>query len=791
MTKSNQFFAKAVGMPFLGWTTLTALIVPLWICTAAASDNIGYCNAVQNKIGFIRYPLGTIGAWTTAAGDTADVITRAPRVYPCVNDVVTRGEKDDWRSSVSGDPSLLTIQYAKDKPSGAARVVMSVTPHVTVFKTTFPTNARKTYMVFDFRRATVDKWAALYSWTNRTVSRVDPRTFQATIGEPGKKGAFYEIHFSVPCTAWGTIDSSGRNTEGASSETDEGPIMYAQFDSSPVTVAVAESFTSLQKAGEFLDSEFTDFDAVHQKCRAAWNKVLDRVELEGSETSKRMAYTALYTMYANIINGSDGSRYASLYPRPLSVASSAYWEFIGGYHSCAWDNTRATYPFLLLAYPEVMTDVVNTYLARQKRDGYMGGDSCLFTGTRTANIRQTPVLVAQAYYSAVPADYPEIYEAMKKDFANDRFVEGLRTKGYLTGPATGGWSCSRTLEFDTGFASLALLASAEKDQERAAEYLRLSKSYTNLWDSTNKAFRVKDPDGNWGPIENSKISWSPNPQGLFEGKTRDWQFAVPHDPYGMLSLPGQEGFVKRLTDYCLNDAWFNDYQEIYPYLLYYAGAPNKTQEIIRKSWVPLFDQGVMYEGVKAKAPHDGWQTHYTGVSGWLLCSMLGLYPSRAPSGQFIISSPSITRAVIHNGKASIRIVAKNNEGGNIYIRSIRVDGKIYPAYMIPAKRLAAGASIELEMGSDPTRGLGDLYIGSSDGFIQDAELPSSSRLNCTIEAPVGTAITKIHSRTKPAKIVVNGREDQTWEYAQASRTVTIHTMGTARIDVLCNLGNAR
>src|SRR5512143_240741 len=102
---------------------------------AQAQDNLPYCNAVQNKVGFIRYPLGTIAAWSTASGETADVITRAPRIYPCIGDPVVKVEKDDWRESITGEPSLLSIRYRADKPSGGSAVAITVSPHVTVFKT--------------------------------------------------------------------------------------------------------------------------------------------------------------------------------------------------------------------------------------------------------------------------------------------------------------------------------------------------------------------------------------------------------------------------------------------------------------------------------------------------------------------------------------------------------------------------------------------------------------------------------------------------------------------------------
>ncbi len=753
---------------------------------ALALDNTKYCNAVQGKVGFIRHPLGALGAWSTDFGEVADVMTRVPRVYPCLNSVVVKPVKDDWRASITGDPSMLSVKYQPSKPSGASTATITVSPHVAVFTVAFPPGAENKYLVFDFGKGRVDPWAALNKWTNRKVTRIDNRTLQATIGEPGRSNACYLIRFSRPCAGSGTIDSSGAITEGADTVAGAGAGMYARFEDSTVTVAIAESFTSMAKAAEFLASEFAGFDGVRRNCQAAWNEVLDRVEIEGPETSKRMAYTALYTMFVNLIGADDGSCYSKYYPRPRSLASSAYWQFIGGFQSCCWDNFRTAYPFLMLAYPEVMSDVVNTYLAKYQRDGCVNGNTCLFagpTGDHT-NMRFSPVLIAQACNSGIQADYPKLYAALKDNFDSTAYVPaGFLTLGYVTQPATGGKACSETLEFATGMGSMAVLAKAVHDEEGARRYTRLSKSYTNVWDGANKVFRVKNADGAWGPINNTNWTWNPNPQGLFEGTTKDWMFAVPHDPYGLIDLPGQERLVERVVEYCLNDTWFNDYQYHYPYLLYYAGAPNEAQRIIRDAWVPLFQQGILYEGVRPKPPHNGWQTHYTSNAGWLLCSMLGLYPVPAPAGQYIISSPSVTKAVIHHAGKKITLQTKDNTGRNIYVRSIKVDGKVYPAYMIAARRLAAGVTMELEMGSDPAQGLGSLFIGSSDGLILDAELVSPSRLKCVVEAGATDATTRIYSRTKPAKVVVNGTEDNTWSYDEAKQTIRVHSAGTAAMEV--------
>ena len=86
--------------------------------------------------------------------------------------------------------------------------------------------------------------------------------------------------------------------------------------------------------------------------------------------------------------------------------------------------------------------------------------------------------------------------------------------------------------------------------------------------------------------------------------------------------------------------------------------------------------------------------------------------------------------------------------------------------------------------SDAEQGMGSLYISSSDGFVLNAELVSASGLKCTIESAAVDATTKIYSRTKPVKVIMNGREDNKWGYDEATNTLTIQSTGTAEIEVL-------
>jgi putative alpha-1,2-mannosidase len=755
------------------------------IQTVSAQSNLNYCNAVQNRVGLIRYPIGTIAATSLSYGETADAMTLVPRIYPCVNEVVDRGGNNEWRASISGDPSILKIKYQAGKPSGASETEITVTPHVSVFKITFPEKVNSRYVVIDFSKYKMDTWAKLYKWNERSITRIDDKTIQAVVCEPGKKGAFYTVKFSQPCIGFGIIDSTGIKA-GRAQISGLKLAMYAQFDAPSVTVSVSESFTSMDQSLEFLLKEPADFSSAYQQCKKAWENTINAVQMEGSENSKRMAYTALYSMLVNVINGSQGSAYLKYYPRPLSIASSAYWQFIGGFQSCCWDNYRTAYPFLMLGYPEVMKDVVNTYLSRFQRDGCVDGNICLFTGPTSEhqNMRFSPVLVEEALQSGIKADYSGLFKALKSNFNDDKFFPStISTLGYVTQPAKGGKACSETLEFSTGLHALAMLAKAEGDKEEMNRDYKLSNSYKNLWDRENLLFRVKNPDGSWGIINNKSMTWDPNPQGLFEGTNRDWMFSVPHDPYGLINLPGQKQFADRIIEYCDKDCWFNDYQYHYPFLLYYADAANVGQKIIRTTWVPMFNEGIMYEGVKPQPPHNGWNTHYTSNSGWLICCMTGLYPVPSPSGQYLITSPSLTKTVIKNGKKSITVQVANNSDENIYIKQIKVDGKIYPCYMIPAEKLISGVTIDLTMSNDPKCKLGNLYISSTDGFVRKAELVSDTHLKCRIEAAINNATTKIYCGSKPIRVTMNGEMLAGLDFDQSNNMLTIQSKEVTSVEV--------
>ena len=62
-------------------------------------------------------------------------------------------------------------------------------------------------------------------------------------------------------------------------------------------------------------------------------------------------------------------------------------------------------------------------------------------------------------------------------------------------------------------------------------------------------------------------------------------------------------------------------------------------------------------------------------------------------------------------------------------------------------------------------------------------LVSLTHLHATIQSAVSQATTKIYSRTRPAKVLVNGEPATNWGFDQTMLTATIPTLGIASVEV--------
>jgi len=102
------------------------------------------------------------------------------------------------------------------------------------------------------------------------------------------------------------------------------------------------------------------------------------------------------------------------------------------------------------------------------------------------------------------------------------------------------------------------------------------------------------------------------------------------------------------------------------------------------------------------------------MSAWYVFSALGFFPANPASGDYVLGSPLVSRAVLHLDPAyypgakghAFTLTAQRNSPQNIYIQSATLNGKPLKRSWFSHAELAAGGDLRLMMGPKPNRAWG-------------------------------------------------------------------------------------
>ena len=736
-------------------------------------DYTQYVNMVQgpgapnnsDRQVFMRYPLGRVGLWSRDTGEIADSVTRGVRLYPSVDQIVNK-DNTDWRNTITANPSQTDITYRSDVAAKGSTVSLTVTPNVSIYRYHFKS-------VSSYATIAIKLQATHYSssWPNNMIAIVDNQTIQATLGNSNRT-IYYYIKFNMPAAGRGTFTGSAV-TDRSSSGTGDNIGGYLKFNPSTtdVTVAVALSHSSMAQAQQFFTNQFSDFNfaAASQRLKDAWNAKLGKIDVQNADQrTKQMLYTGLYSVYANIINATDGSPYASYaaaYGSPvLTIGSSPGWEYVGGgYFRCEFDNGRTTNELLTLLDPSLMKDILHTYQAQYDLNGVMLGNWDPYC-PGCWNDQQWGFfggMFLRAYLQGViGVDYNKAKNSIANTFGstnNFMYKSQYLTKGYI--PADGGTSnfMSRGLEFSTDVQGLALLAKVLGDSSTYNQYIGRGQNYKNTWDAAHMVFRAKNSDGSWAAMNT----------GFFEGTDKRYAFDIMHDPLGLTTLYGDSTMTSQINTLLTPNKDYNDYENLDQILPIYSNSPWTAQDITRNRYVPQFNSLNMWEGW-----WTGSDVYYTDNAANIVLAILGLFPMPAPGAQWVITSPSVTTAVIH-GTKDITIQANNNSTANAYISSIQVNGATYPSYFISGKSLVAG-NTTITLGITSTRSrIGNMYVTGTDGEALTASTDNHTYLQFQNDPIALTSRAKIYATKQPTTLSVNGSPLTNWTYDSSTSTLTI------------------
>jgi len=529
----------------------------------------------------------------------------------------------------------------------------------------------------------------------------------------------------------------------------------ATFDTSAstqVTMRIATSFISVDQAHRNLDMEVTgkSFDQIHAGATAAWNDRLGRIEVKGAtETQKVTLYSNLYrlNLYPNSQSENTGTaaaphwQYASPVSAPTgtSTATQTGANVVDGQiyvNNGFWDTYRTVWPAYSLLYPDIAAKIADGFVQQYRDGGWIArwsspGYADLMTGT------SSNVALAEAYLNGVKVPDPlAAYDAAVKDatVASGRSEVGRKgvEKSLFLGytPTSTGESVSWALEgfindYGIGNMGAALAkdpATPKSERKRLKEesqyFLERARNYVNLFDTNTKFFEGRDANGKF-------LAGDPRDWGGVYTETDGWNFAftAQQDGQGLANLyGGQKALEQKLDQFFATPenadrpggyggtihemleasavrmgqlGMSNQPSHHIPYMYDYAGAPSKTQAIVREILQRLYVGDEIGQGYPGDEDNGE-------MSSWYILSSLGIYPLQAGSSNWAIGSPQFTQMTVHRESGDIVVNAPDNSTKNVYVQSVKVNGKTQQGVSIGSSVLAHGGTIDFKMGPNPS-----------------------------------------------------------------------------------------
>lgn len=548
-------------------------------------------------------------------------------------------------------------------------------------------------------------------------SRVSGSRF--THGWAKDKQVYFVMEFSRPAAS---IES---NVDGATGPAPAGKrisgkeikaIFTFAPEAEPIVVRIGISCTGIEGAGKNLSAEIPDwdFDRVAQDVADAWGKALSVLEAElpspaMSETFKTGVYHGLVAPAT--YNDADGS-YRGQDRRNHSNPGFTKYTALS-----IWDIYRGEFPFIMLLQPHRTRDIVRTLLADYSELGVhalpmwplWGNETWSMTGFHAAG------MILAAYTRGfrdfdVEAAYAAIREtALVGAEGHSRELQAMfRQYGYVPMDLhDGAVSCTLDLAYDYWCAgAMAELLGKEED---ARQFYKFGQNYRNVYDASTGFMRGKTKDGKW------RDPFRPDEEYDDYVETDAWQasFSVPHDVRGLIKLHGGDAaslakldglftapslVLKArpdITGMTGQNAQGDEPSNHNAYLFPFAGAAWKTQYWVRKV-------ASLYRNTPAGVPGND---DCGQLSSWFVFAALGFYPVNAATGVYVIGSPLVKRAVIHNPEtgAKFRIIADGNSAENLYIQSARLNGNELSRSWLTHAEIASEGELEFRMSDKPNK----------------------------------------------------------------------------------------
>jgi predicted alpha-1,2-mannosidase len=515
---------------------------------------------------------------------------------------------------------------------------------------------------------------------------------------------YFSAQFDRSFSSYGTWNGGNVN-QGSTSSAGSQSGAFLTFNTRPdrvVRVRVGISFVSIANAQANLSAEnaIFNFTALRNAANAAWNSRLSSIRVQGGTPDERVTfYTALYHTF--------------IHPNVFSDANGQYIGFDGKIHTVpqghfqyenisGWDDYRSLIRLRALLAPAETSDIAQSLINdAEQGDGHLPRWEQANVDSHGMNGDDGTLMVAEAYaFGATKFDTSSALSAMIN--GQPKIREGLSDYlklGYVANGTTTN-SAAITEEYTNADFAIAQFAKALGDIADYATYLTRSGNWQNLFNALSGYMQPRNSDGSWA------ANFSPTSQnGFQEGDSAQYTWMEPFNLRDLFNqMGGNAAAVSRLDTFFmkLNDGPNSRYAFMgnepsfeAPWEYDFAGAPSRTQDVVRRIQMQLF-----------KNAPNGLPGNDDGgaMSSWYVFSAIGLYPEITGVGGFVIGSPMFTSVTIRlANNHTLRINAPMASDAHPYVQNLYLNGEASSSLWLPWSAIQHGATLDFILGSSATR----------------------------------------------------------------------------------------
>ncbi|MTD52668.1 GH92 family glycosyl hydrolase [Amycolatopsis pithecellobii] len=565
-------------------------------------------------------------------------------------------------------------------------------------------------------------FASIGTWRNGTVT-------------PGKTtengGAQAKI---APQTMMARSQSRPPTNTTVSGPGSGGYVTFAPGASVNVQVGLSFVSTDGAQANVRAENNHRSFDDVAAAARKAWNDRLNQVQVTGgSRADKTTFYTALYhsLIQPNVFSDADG-RYTGFDGRVHTAdrGHAMYTNFSG------WDIYRSEIQLLALLAPKETSDIARSMIAYAAQGGSWDRWTVANDYTGVMNGDPYHIIVSSAYAFGA------------KDFdANTALLSMVRgatqptTQGYTERPGLADYQTlgyvpgagADTLEYTSADFSIAQLAQRLGDSSTYQSFMKRAQYWQNLYNPATGYLQPRQADGTFSTPYNPAGS-----SGWVEGNGAQYSWMVPYNAAGLVTAyGGNQPTQSRLDEFFteLNagtqdpHAFLgNEPNANAPWLYDFAGAPYKTQALVRRAMTQLYNPNP--EGIVGN--DDLGQ-----MSSWYVWSALGMYPEIPGRAELVLGSPSFSNVVLTTGLG--KKITINATGSGQYVTGLKVNGVTTTKPWLPEAFVANGGTLDFALSGTPDTSWGAAAADAPPSF-RDGETPAVSFVDPSgLVVPSGTS----------------------------------------------------